>query len=339
MTAAGPVADEFDAHFKEHIAPHFDALEGQRLVLKEQYKWRLAIAGAGTLGVALLILIANTLFQDIDPQFVFGAPAAAGVGLVLWAQGPRRRFRRGYKEKLLPAIAAYFGHFSYDAEGGIRMSRLNESTLIPSHDRYRHEDLFAGSYRDVGVEFCEAKLTERRGSGKNRRTVTVFNGVFVLLTMNKNFKGKTVVRRDAGKLGNWFQNTFSSLEPVKLEDPEFEKQFEVYSDDQVEARYLLTPAFMTRLMDLCRAMGANRLEAAFFGAQLLIKLPASNAARVSSDPLVNLHAVLGGTGGMFEPGSIFRSVRDTAAVRRITDEFKTILSIVDLLKLHERTGL
>ena len=32
-------------------------------------------------------------------------------------------------------------------------------------------------------------------------------------------------------------------ERVKLEDVSFERQFEVFSDNQIEARYLLTTAF------------------------------------------------------------------------------------------------
>ena len=35
-----------------------------------------------------------------------------------------------------------------------------------------------------------------------------------------------------------------------MEDPEFQKQFEVYCDDQITARYVLTPAFMQRLKKL-----------------------------------------------------------------------------------------
>ena len=68
--------------------------------------------------------------------------------------------------------------------------------------------------------------------------------------MNKRFKGKTVVRKDSGIIGNWFKKKFSSLKNVKLEDPNFEKMFEVYSDDQVESRYLLTVTFMERLKEL-----------------------------------------------------------------------------------------
>ena len=41
-----------------------------------------------------------------------------------------------------------------------------------------------------------------------------------------------------------FTTAFSKRQLIKLEDPEFEKLFAVYGDDQIEARYILTPALM-----------------------------------------------------------------------------------------------
>ena len=42
------------------------------------------------------------------------------------------------------------------------------------------------------------------------------------------------------------------LQDVKLEDISFDKRFNVYTKDQVEARYLTTPTFMERLKNLLR---------------------------------------------------------------------------------------
>jgi hypothetical protein len=35
---------------------------------------------------------------------------------------------------------------------------------------------------------------------------------------------------------------------IRLEDPRFEKEFCVYGEDQVEARYILTPSLMERIL-------------------------------------------------------------------------------------------
>ena len=80
---------------------------------------------------------------------------------------------------------------------------------------------------------------------------------------NKHFRGVTVVlpdvaERTLGWVGQKLQDAFDVLrrgELVKLEDPEFEREFVVYGDDQVEARYILTPALMQRLLEFKRKAG------------------------------------------------------------------------------------
>ena len=44
---------------------------------------------------------------------------------------------------------------------------------------------------------------------------------------------------------------------VHLEDPEFEKLFVVYADDEVEARMILTPAMMRRLTELRKSFSRD----------------------------------------------------------------------------------
>ena len=73
-------------------------------------------------------------------------------------------------------------------------------------------------------------------------TTITFQGLFVKLQMNKNFNGKTVVSDGTAKT--------KGLKEVILEDPEFKNIWDVHSDDQVEARYLLTVTFMERLKEL-----------------------------------------------------------------------------------------
>jgi hypothetical protein len=42
---------------------------------------------------------------------------------------------------------------------------------------------------------------------------------------------------------------YSPLQEVQLEDPAFAECFDVYATDQVEARYILSPAMMQRLLE------------------------------------------------------------------------------------------
>jgi hypothetical protein len=69
-----------------------------------------------------------------------------------------------------------------------------------------------------------------------------------------------------------FSSFASNLEKVKLESPEFENRFIVYSNDQVEARYILTPSFMERLVKLQDMMG-DHTSYSFVDTNIYVAVP------------------------------------------------------------------
>ncbi|NAY93075.1 DUF3137 domain-containing protein [Muricauda sp. JGD-17] len=85
-----------------------------------------------------------------------------------------------------------------------------------------------------------------------------FVGMFAFVDFPKSFKGTTVVLPDQyeKKLGYLAKNiqsiNFKRDELVNLEDVAFENEFVVYSTDQVEARYLLSPSLMERISNFKR---------------------------------------------------------------------------------------
>ena len=306
------------------LRPILEELDREREGQKSELMFRIAVAvlGAGALAVVSALAAVGTFgsaLQGLDFPIYIIPPLGAAMALGYWANQPRQRYISAYKSRVLPAIAGSLGEFRYDEAGKIGTSRLTASTLLPHHDDYKSEDKFTGSYKGVEVELAEAKLTKEQGSGKDRKTVTVFKGLFVLLSTHKPVNGKTVIKRDAGAIANWLGEKFGGLERVALEDPAFEERFEVYGTDQIEARYLLTPAFMERLTTLAMHMGDGRLQAAFYDERFFVMVPNSK--------------------DLFEPPSIFTSVMKDTGVRRISREFGDVLSIIDILKLDERTGL
>ena len=131
--------------------------------------------------------------------------------------------------------------------------------------------------------------------------------------MNKNFKGRTVVLEDKGIL-NVFKH-ISGLERVKLEDIQFEKLFEVYASDQIEARYLLTTAFMERILKLRDLYQGKSIQFSFKDNQLLVAIPTKQ--------------------DMFEACSFFKSNVNKKKIDRVFDQFYAVFSIVDILKLNQ----
>ena len=190
-----------------------------------------------------------------DAIWCAGAGAAGLYGYAYW---PLKKYKANIKEEIYPLIFKFFGDdFSYNAGAQLSISSMNDfaqqgkpvealkpSGIIPRYNSASVDDRVSGSHKAVGIELIEAKL---KTGGKNKRTI--FQGLFIHLTMNKNFSGKTIVQADAGGVGNWLRDKLGGMDTVNLEDPRFEKIFEVYSDDQIEARYLLTTSFMERLVE------------------------------------------------------------------------------------------
>lgn len=87
-----------------------------------------------------------------------------------------------------------------------------------------------------------------------------FFGMFAILDFNKKIKGNTIVLPDKlEKRVGYLAKTIQSLklnrkQLVNLEHTEFENEFVVYGTDQVEARYILSTAFMERIVALKRKM-------------------------------------------------------------------------------------
>ena len=85
-----------------------------------------------------------------------------------------------------------------------------------------------------------------------------FNGTVLVCEFYKNFKGQTILA-DKKVL-----NTKISGEKEILDDTEFNNEFRVFTDDKIEARYLLSPGFMQRLREVKQGFdSAVSLSAAF----------------------------------------------------------------------------
>jgi len=98
-----------------------------------------------------------------------------------------------------------------------------------------------------------------------------------------------------------------------LEDPDFEREFDAFGDDEVEARYILTPALMARILALKRPGGQVALS--FLNGQV--------------------HVALGVARDLFEP-SVFTRVSDARQVAGFLNDLRSILGIIEALNLNTR---
>ena len=144
-----------------------------------------------------------------------------------------------------------------------------------------------------------------------------FKGIIVEFDMNKNFNGHTFFH-DTSVNKKGFSLKKNTYEEVKLELSDFTNKYKVYSDDQVEARYLITPALMERVSNLKFAFKAKYVNGSFKNNKLTL------AIYTGKD--------------MFAMGNDFKDTNEQT-FEELYEEMISILQIVDELKLNEHTGL
>jgi len=252
------------------------------------------------------------------------AVIACGVGWWILTKG----YRLEFKNAVVGAVARFCDpSLAYRPQSCISESAFRESRLfLTGVDRYRGEDYISGRIGETEIEFSEVhaeyKTTTRNSKGHTSTSYhTIFRGLFFIGDFHKDFQGVTVVLPDTaekafGWLGQKLQewNIARSEELVKLEDPEFEHEFVVYADDQVEARYILSTALMRRIVDFQREM-QRTVYVSFVNSKVFVAISMSR--------------------NLFEP-RIFRTVLDFDLVREYLGEMELALGIVEDLNLNTR---
>jgi hypothetical protein len=100
------------------------------------------------------------------------------------------------------------------------------------------------------------------------------------------------------------------FQPVGLISSRFEKAFEAWSTDQVEARDLLDPIVLERFEELERLFGGKRLRAAFADGKLIIAIE---------------------TGDRLNMGTMFKRLENKARVETVLKEFDVIFDLIDVI--------
>jgi hypothetical protein len=317
----------FSKFYEENIAPKVLLFEQIRLENLRRFIFRsrlVAIALIVSWG-CFIYMVMN--FKNIDSKAggdMFNIIAGVSFFILLWPINVLRKFGLEIKSNLFAEIFRFFS-FAYHPEGSKAIASYESFGIIPNYDEglSKTEDLVVGTYKNVSFTLEELHLKIETGSGKNRRRVTKFKGAVIMFRFNKNFAGRTIVKKDLGMIGNFgikkFDGDLKDLEKVSLEDPEFEKMFEVYSNNQIEARYLLTTSFMERLKGLSHFFQAKKIEASFRDNFLFLTFA------------TNLN--------LFEVKSIFEEINVAEESRETLREIAMIYGVIDALKLNEKTRL
>ena len=309
-------------NLKTKVIPYIKNFETER-----QVRLSVSVCIAIIIGVIIVAFLSSVIFaynygsdsefiQNTKPLLKFFSKKFSivilAVAFYCWKK-IQQDFEYKIKNKIMPTLISAFEGFKwYEIAPDDYYQDVIDSDIFPYKENekiiHAYSDYFVGYYDNVKLEFSQAMYTFKGYD---------FTGGLIRINMNKSFSGETVLRpkgvscKDLEKLG---------LGKVVLEDTGFSKKFNIYSTDQVEARYLLTPAFMEKLKNISiQYMTDDKIYCSFCKGKIYIAPQSKH--------------------GMFSMFGLTKRADDVKNFHILYAQVNSAIELVEHLKLNQKTGL
>jgi len=307
--------DEFERFYLDILLPDIYDIE----VLRKKTLKRIIVCCASCIILFLVAAFILSNYGRVAVVAIFAGIFLTGIVFAALTRG----FVTDFKQRVIGKIIQFidpnlvYRHNQYISPQEFRRCGI----FLKDPDRYYGDDRVSGIIGVTSVDFSEihAQYVTKDSKGRTQYH-KIFKGLFFVADFNKNFSGRTFVLPDCaekllGSLGKIFQSwNVSRPDLIKLEDPEFEKEFAVYGDDQTESRYILSTSLMKRIIEFKQKTG-KKISVSFIDSKMYIAIPYAK--------------------NLLEP-SIFTTVLDFKKIKEYFDDLQLAIGAVDDLNLNLR---
>lgn len=324
---------DFVAFCKTNIIPHLVTLENERVQkLNKVHNFNkictflmLFIVTGFCIAFICVFLSGNDSSKPMGKiSIALSGMVMIAVILAIFAESARKNLIspmfQEFKSSVYTLLFSYFGQFKYYPKEQPSSYPVYDSALamvkglklFDNFNIYSIDDCITGVYNGLNLRILDLDLQK----GEGRQKETIFDGVLLECDCNKKFHSTTIVRlnKDVVHLP-WRLGTMNR---VALEDPVFEKEFNVYSTDQTESRYILTAAFMNRLLKAQKKLGIP-LTCSFENGKMYV------AIHNNKD--------------WFDIDFVNDSFTDIRTFQKILIDLVEVLSIIDTLNADSNIGM
>lgn len=286
--------------------------------LRKRVAWFTTIIIAVSAIVTLYLIV--KFLAVPGPMFILAILIGAGVGFLLSYVTGNSKMLHEFQDRfkilfVKEPFQAVFNDVVYDRKLGFPKEKIKATKMMTMGNRYYTNDYISGYYKDVRFERADVKIQQHTSNGKTSTTITYFNGRWMIFEFNKEFtfdlqivgKGFSYSRKNK----SIFIGSEDRRHKLELEDMHFNELFTVYAQDDHEAYYILTPAFMAVLKNMYGRIGGNFMLG-FVRNQLHVAI---NTRRDSMEP------------------SLFSSIESYKVKQDVQREINAIINIIDGLDL------
>lgn len=288
--------EEFIRKVKAEVFP--------KLLATEQERKKLLWIGIPWIVVALFLLV-YVFIKRPSTEIGFQFVAIIFVGCLGISQRIWCRFLRKQKQNFLPTFLKFLGNLE-DKQTTIDESLLKHSCLFYGFSDIEYKDCLSGTFDNTHFSLAETELRFRSRRGYH----TIFEGICIDIPMKLPVSGYTLLYNTK------IPHNIPVLQKITLKDATF-SNYQIFSNNPVNTKMLLTPAFMEKLKNLKKCFNNEPIDVSFFGNHAFF------AIYTKQD--------------LFESYSMFRKVTDTKTYEKFYDDIRTIYDMIQILNINNQS--
>lgn len=209
-------------------------------------------------GIAIAVVLAFLMFiltEGKSGSYLFPFVVIDIIITTIITRKDKKEFNKLYKTTIvLNSFKKAFTDVDYDMEKGISYDQIASTQMMNMGDRFYSNDYFKAKYKNINFESSDVHIQEEHTDSDGDTTyVTIFKGQWFVFDFNKPFKANIQVcakNFSNARRGSLFSKT--KYNKVVMEDIEFNKEFRVYAQNELDAFYVLTPNTMEKIKELKR---------------------------------------------------------------------------------------
>lgn len=266
--------------------------------------------------ITFLLFLILDLHSKLS-EIIILLPAVVGLLCV-------RSFIDEQKMRYMPVLFENLGDMQYH-QTVINQSLIKRSLLQNNFVAAVEDAAFSGTYGKTTFSVSEMKLERVIRPFLNMRNIgfswfflpqkykreKAYQGIYIAIPISRKIKSHTLVFHKS-----LFRKLKVQFDSAEIEDPEFMKKYQILTQDQIEARCILTPVFIERLKKMAQSFRASAIDVAFFEGYALFQLKTRK--------------------NMFEPFSIFHKITNIDLFVKFYDEIESICEMINVLQIENK---
>ncbi|MEY8368428.1 DUF3137 domain-containing protein [Anaerovoracaceae bacterium 42-11] len=219
----------------------------------------------------------NTIVRILESVFGAAVLSCGALGLfwIILARSAYNRFDQAFKIRyVLPLIETQtgFSDIHYVPKAGFDWDEIRNAAVVACGDKryFESEDLLMGNYEGVPFKFSDVTTKRMVHRNKKNRIEEIFSGQVL------GFKQYGLKESD-GHLQIFQKEFLSNIKgwtaehKIETDNALFNKKFQIFSADEHNAYYILTPQVMEKIITFSEAIG-EQIAIAFRGGYMFIAI-------------------------------------------------------------------